>query len=90
MIILQLLGQDWGWHLQKERLSLVVVKGGQDVGAITNAILPILGVVTIVTTFIAPFIIRLGAKLNLSEPTEEGSSSSSDAARRNRFYDLFR
>jgi hypothetical protein len=33
----------------KGELSLVVVKGGQDVGAITNSILPILGVVTIVT-----------------------------------------
>ncbi|MDQ3561962.1 MAG: hypothetical protein M3382_03085, partial [Thermoproteota archaeon] len=53
-----------------------VVKGGQDVGAITNSILPILGVVTIVTTFITPFIIRFGAKLNLTEPTEEGGSSS--------------
>jgi monovalent cation:H+ antiporter-2, CPA2 family len=65
-----------GMASAKGELSLVVVKGGQDVGAITNSILPILGVVTIVTTFIAPFIIRLGAKLNLSEPTEEGSSSS--------------
>jgi monovalent cation:H+ antiporter-2, CPA2 family len=43
----------------KGELSLVVVKGGQDVGAITNSILPILGVVTIVTTFITPFIIDL-------------------------------
>jgi monovalent cation:H+ antiporter-2, CPA2 family len=65
-----------GMASAKGELSLVVVKGGQDVGAITNSILPILGVVTIVTTFIAPFIIRLGAKLNLTEPTEEGSSSS--------------
>jgi CPA2 family monovalent cation:H+ antiporter-2 len=46
----------------KGELSLVVVKGGQDVGAITNSILPILGVVTIVTTFITAFIIRLAAK----------------------------
>ena len=53
----------------KGELSLVVVTGGQDVGAITNSILPILGVVTIVTTFITRFIIRLGAKLNL-ESTE--------------------
>jgi monovalent cation:H+ antiporter-2, CPA2 family len=65
-----------GMASAKGELSLVVVKGGQDVGAITNAILPILGVVTIVTTFITPFIIRLGAKLNLSEATEEEGSSS--------------
>ena len=61
----------------KGELSLVVVKGGQDVGAITNAILPILGVVTIITTFITPFIIRLGAKLNISEAVEEEGGSSS-------------
>jgi len=65
-----------GMASAKGELSLVVVKGGQDVGAITNSILPILGVVTIVTTFITPFILRFGAKLNLSEPTEEGDSSS--------------
>jgi CPA2 family monovalent cation:H+ antiporter-2 len=65
-----------GMASAKGELSLVVVKGGQDVGAITNAILPILGVVTIVTTFITPFIIRLGAKLNVSEAAEEGGSSS--------------
>ena len=60
--------------------ALVVVKGGQDVGAITNSILPILGVVTIVTTFITPFIIRLGAKLNLTEPTEEGVGGSRESS----------
>ena len=66
-----------GMASAKGELSLVVVKGGQDVGAITNAILPILGVVTIVTTFLTPFIIKLGAKLNIAEPTEEGGGSSS-------------
>ena len=64
-----------GMASAKGELSLVVVKGGQDVGAITSSILPILGVVTIVTTFITPFIIRLGAKLNISEAAEEGASS---------------
>jgi monovalent cation:H+ antiporter-2, CPA2 family len=63
-----------GMASAKGELSLVVVKGGQDVGAITNAILPLLGVVTIVTTFITPFIIRLGAKLNISEAAEGASS----------------
>ena len=63
-----------GMASAKGELSLVVVKGGQDVGAISNSILPILGVVTIVTTFITPFIIRLGAKLNLSEAAEDSPS----------------
>lgn len=64
----------FGMASAKGELSLVVVKGGQDVGAITNSILPILGVVTIVTTFITPFIIRFSAKLNISEAAE-GSPS---------------
>ena len=69
-----------GMASAKGELSLVVVKGGQDVGAISNSILPILGVVTIVTTFITPFIIRLGAKLNLTEPTEEGVGGSRESS----------
>jgi CPA2 family monovalent cation:H+ antiporter-2 len=63
-----------GMASAKGELSLVVVKGGQEVGAISNSILPILGVVTIVTTFITPFIIRLGTKLNLSEAAEDSPS----------------
>jgi len=35
-------------------MSLIVGKGGQDVGAVSSYILPILGVVTIVTTFVTP------------------------------------
>jgi monovalent cation:H+ antiporter-2, CPA2 family len=47
----------------KGELSLVVAKGGQDVGAITSAVLPILGVVTMVTTFMTPYILKFGSKL---------------------------
>jgi CPA2 family monovalent cation:H+ antiporter-2 len=61
-----------GMASAKGELSLVVVKGGQDVGAITSSLLPILGVVTIVTTFITPFAIKLGSRLPLSK--SEGSS----------------
>jgi CPA2 family monovalent cation:H+ antiporter-2 len=56
-----------GISVARGELSLVVVKGGQDVGAITGALLPILGVVTIVTTFIAPYIIKFGARLAVSK-----------------------
>jgi CPA2 family monovalent cation:H+ antiporter-2 len=52
-----------GMASAKGELSLVVAKGGQDVGAITSAVLPILGVVTIVTTFMTPYILRFGSKL---------------------------
>jgi CPA2 family monovalent cation:H+ antiporter-2 len=52
-----------GMASAKGELSLVVAKGGQDVGAITSAVLPILGVVTIVTTFMTPYVLRFGSKL---------------------------
>jgi CPA2 family monovalent cation:H+ antiporter-2 len=60
-----------GISATKGELSLVVAKGGQDVGAISSSILPILGVVTIVTTFMGPFIIRVGSRFRLTEPTED-------------------
>jgi CPA2 family monovalent cation:H+ antiporter-2 len=62
-----------GMSAAKGELSLVVAKGGQDVNAISSSILPILGVVMIVTTLITPFIIKVGSRLKLSEPTEEDS-----------------
>jgi len=63
----------FGISATKGEMSLVVAKGGQDVGAISSSILPILGVITIVTTFMGPFIIRVGSKLKLGEPTEVDS-----------------
>jgi CPA2 family monovalent cation:H+ antiporter-2 len=62
-----------GISATKGELSLVVAKGGQDVGAISASILPLLGVVTIVTTFMGPFIMRVGSRFKLSEPTEADS-----------------
>lgn len=52
-------------------MSLIVGKGGQDVGAVSSYILPILGVVTIVTTFVAPYILKIGTKLNISSSPNE-------------------
>lgn len=63
-----------GISATKGEMSLVVAKGGQDVGAISASILPILGVITIVTTFIGPFIIRIGSRFKLAEPTEADSN----------------
>jgi CPA2 family monovalent cation:H+ antiporter-2 len=62
-----------GMAAAKGELSLVVAKGGQDVNAVSSSILPILGVVTIVTTFMSPFIIKIGSRFKLGEPTEEDS-----------------
>jgi monovalent cation:H+ antiporter-2, CPA2 family len=62
-----------GISATKGEVSLIVAKAGQDVNAITASILPLLGVVTIVTTFIGPFIIRVGSRFKLTEPTEADS-----------------
>jgi CPA2 family monovalent cation:H+ antiporter-2 len=40
----------FGLSASKGEMSLVIAKGGQDVGAISSSVLPILGVVTVVTT----------------------------------------
>jgi CPA2 family monovalent cation:H+ antiporter-2 len=66
----------FGMASAKGELSLVVVKGGQDVGAISASLLPILGVVTIITTFMTPFIIRFSSRINLT--TAEGSLPAAD------------
>jgi monovalent cation:H+ antiporter-2, CPA2 family len=59
----------------KGEMSLIVGKGGQDVGAVSSYILPILGVVTIVTTFVTPYILKIGAKLNISSSPSEDNKS---------------
>jgi CPA2 family monovalent cation:H+ antiporter-2 len=57
-----------GMASAKGELSLVVAKSGQDVGAMTSAVLPIIGVVTMITTFMTPYILRFGSKLgNVSQ-----------------------
>lgn len=60
-----------GLSSARGEMSLIVGKGGQDVGAVSSYILPILGVVTIVTTFVTPYILKLGTKLNISSNTAE-------------------
>ena len=63
-----------GLAASKGEMSLIIAKGGQDVGAISSSVLPILGVVTIITTFIAPYIIKFGNKIKVSESTTSQSS----------------
>lgn len=52
-------------------LSLVVGKAGQDLGSISSFILPILGVVTIVTTFVTPYILKMGTRFTISASDPE-------------------
>jgi CPA2 family monovalent cation:H+ antiporter-2 len=66
----------FGMSTARGELSLVVVKGGQDVGAVSSTILPLLGVITVVTTFIAPYVIRLGNKITLESKPEKDTMDS--------------
>jgi monovalent cation:H+ antiporter-2, CPA2 family len=44
-------------------LALVVAKGGVDVGVTSSFILPMVGSMTIITTFITPYILKMGWKV---------------------------
>ena len=54
-----------GLATAKGEMSLVIAKGGQDVGAITSSLLPILSVVTIITSFATPYVLRFANNLRL-------------------------
>ena len=58
-------------------LALVVAKGGNDIGATSSLVLPMVGTMTIVTTFIAPYVIKYGWKMadRLKDKTQQSSSS---------------
>jgi CPA2 family monovalent cation:H+ antiporter-2 len=55
----------------KGELSLVVAKAGQEVAGANSAIFPIVGVVTLVTAFMTPYVLRFGTRLNLSSSSSE-------------------
>jgi monovalent cation:H+ antiporter-2, CPA2 family len=53
-------------------LALVTAKGGADVGATSAFILPMIGAMTIITTFLSPYIIKLGWKITKPKEKESG------------------
>ena len=55
-----------GLAASKGEMSLVIAKGGQDVGAISSSVLPIISVVTILTSFASPYIIRFGNSIKFT------------------------
>ena len=61
-----------GLSASRGEMSLIIAKGGQDIGAISSSVLPILGVVTVVTTFLAPYVIKFGNKVKLSADPDSG------------------
>jgi CPA2 family monovalent cation:H+ antiporter-2 len=44
-------------------MSLIVAKGGIDIGVVSPFVLPIIGTITIISTFLSPYLIKLGSKL---------------------------
>ena len=61
-----------GLSASRGEMSLIIAKGGQDIGVISSSVLPILGVVTVVTTFMAPYVIKFGNKVKFSANTDNG------------------
>jgi CPA2 family monovalent cation:H+ antiporter-2 len=60
-----------GMASAKGELSLVVAKAGQEVAGANSAIFPIVGVVTLVTAFMTPYVLRFGTRLNLSSSSSK-------------------
>ena len=56
-------------------LSIVVAKGGTDINAVGAFVLPFIGALTVVTTVIAPFLIRFAWRRPLAQHTENSSPS---------------
>ena len=44
-------------------LALVTAKGGSDVGATSAFVLPMVGTMTIITSFLSPYIVKFGWKI---------------------------
>lgn len=57
-------------------LALVVAKGGADVGTTSSFVLPMVGTMTIITTFITPYLIKIGWKLVDMKKSTNGKFSS--------------
>ncbi len=60
-----------GLATAKGEMSLVIAKGGQDVGAITSSILPILSVVTIITSFATPYVLKFANSIKFSSSSNK-------------------
>jgi monovalent cation:H+ antiporter-2, CPA2 family len=58
-------------------MSLIVAKGGIDIGVVSSFILPIIGTITLISTFLAPYLIKLGLKLAERKKDVDTSSSKS-------------
>jgi monovalent cation:H+ antiporter-2, CPA2 family len=60
-------------------MSIVVAKGGSDIGATTPFVLPFIGALTVVTTLIAPVVVRLAWRQRPAPPPPPAGVASSPA-----------
>ena len=60
-------------------MSLIVAKGGIDIGVVSSFILPIVGTITLISTFLAPYLIRLGLKIGQRAENQRPESLKYDA-----------
>lgn len=58
-------------------LALVTAKGGADVGATGAFLLPMIGTMTIITTFLSPYVIKFGWKLTQAVGVERKKNTTS-------------
>lgn len=58
-------------------MSLIVAKGGIDIGVASSFILPIVGTITIISTFLSPYLIKLGLRISekFKDSQTEGNSN---------------
>ena len=43
--------------------SIVIVKAGVDIGAVSSFLFPLVGIISIITAFLSPFLIKAGDKV---------------------------
>jgi monovalent cation:H+ antiporter-2, CPA2 family len=70
-------------------LALVAAKGGADVGATSSFVLPMVGAMTIITTFISPYAIKFGWKVadRIKSTAPASSEASGNGSKDNKGQD---
>ena len=59
--------------------SIVIVKAGIDLGAVSAFLFPLIGIVTIVTAFMSPFFIRAGDKISVKIAERDAGKAAKDS-----------
>ena len=54
--------------------SIVIVKVGVDLGAVSAFLFPLIGLISLTTTFISPFLIKAGGRLALRSKEQQGAA----------------